>query len=32
MYHYDEKGGIYYAKQMAEKGFENIYLVSGGVE
>lgn len=32
IYHFDEKKGIEYANNFAEKGFENIYLLSGGIE
>ena len=32
VYHFDEKKGIDYAKQLFEKGYDNVYLVSGGVE
>lgn len=32
LYHFDEKNGIPSATLFAEKGFENVYLVSGGIE
>jgi centrosomal protein CEP41 len=32
VYHFDEKAGIDYAKEMYEKGYDNIYLLSCGVE
>jgi hypothetical protein len=31
VYHFDEKHGIDYAKELHEKGFDNIYLLSGGI-
>ena len=32
VYHFDEKKGIEYVNQFFEKGFDNIFLLSGGVE
>lgn len=32
MYMLDERQGVSAAKLMFEKGFENIYLVTGGIE
>ena len=32
IYHYDERTGCPVAKLFYDKGFDNIYLVSGGVE
>ncbi|CAD8099885.1 unnamed protein product [Paramecium sonneborni] len=32
IYHFDEKNGIPSATLFAEKGFENVYLLSGGIE
>lgn len=28
----DERNGTHYAKILFEKGFDNVYLLSGGVE
>ena len=32
MYHEDDKSGATYAKVLYEKGFDNVYLLSGGIE
>ena len=32
VYHFDEKQGIDYAKEMFEKGYDNVYLLSCGIE
>ena len=32
IYHFDEKKGIEYAAQFAEKGYDNVYLLNAGVE
>jgi centrosomal protein CEP41 len=32
VYHFDEKKGISYVTQFVEKGYENVYLLSGGIE
>lgn len=32
VYHFDEKAGIDYAKEMFEKGYDNVYLLSCGIE
>ena len=32
VYHFDEKAGIDYAKEMFEKGYDNVYLLSSGIE
>ena len=32
VYHFDEKKGIDYTTQFIEKGYENVYLLSGGIE
>lgn len=32
VYHFDEKRGIEYVNQMHEKGFDNLYLLNGGIE
>jgi len=32
IYHNDEKHGIPYAAGMYEKGYDNVYLISGGIE
>lgn len=32
IYHLDEKNGIRVASHLFEKGYDNIYLLSGGVE
>lgn len=32
IYHEDEKNGTTYAKVLYEKGFDNVYLVTGGIE
>jgi len=32
VYHLDERNGIPHANLMAQKGYENIYLLSGGIE
>ena len=29
---YDERSGTHYAKILHEKGFDNVYLLSGGIE
>lgn len=29
---YDERSGTQYAKILFEKGFDNVYLLSGGIE
>ena len=29
---YDERSGTHYAKILFEKGFDNVYLLSGGIE
>ena len=31
VYHFDEKKGIDYVTQFFEKGFDNIFLLSGGI-
>lgn len=28
----DERNGTHYAKLLHEKGFDNVYLLSGGIE
>jgi len=32
VYHFDEKGGIDFAKEMFEKGYDNVFLLSSGIE
>lgn len=32
LYHFDEKKGIEYVNQFYEKGYDNVYLLSGGIE
>lgn len=32
VYHFDEKKGIQYATEFYEKGYDNVYLVNGGIE
>ena len=32
VYHFDEKRGIEYVNQLHEKGWDNLYLLSGGIE
>ena len=32
VYHFDEKFGIEYANEFFEKGYDNIYLLNGGIE
>jgi centrosomal protein CEP41 len=32
IYMFDERSGSQAAKMFAEKGFENIFLISGGIE
>ena len=32
VYMYDERSGTHYAKILFEKGFDNVYLLSGGIE
>jgi len=32
VYMNDERNGTHYAKLLHEKGFDNIYLVTGGIE
>jgi len=32
VYHLDERSGIPHANSMAQKGYENVYLLNGGVE
>ena len=32
LYHFDEKKGIEYVNQFFEKGYDNVYLLSGGIE
>lgn len=29
---HDERNGTHYAKLLHEKGFDNVYLISGGIE
>lgn len=29
---YDERSGTHYAKILHEKGFDNVYLLSGGID
>lgn len=29
---YEERSGTHYAKILHEKGFDNVYLLSGGIE
>lgn len=32
VYHYDEKPGIEYVGQLVEKGYDNLFLLNGGIE
>lgn len=32
VYMYDERSGTQYAKLLHEKGFDNVYLITGGIE
>ena len=32
MYHFDEKNGIPYANLLFQKGFDNVFLLNGGIE
>ena len=32
VYHFDEKAGMEYAKELYEKGYDNVYLLSSGIE
>lgn len=32
VYMYDERSGTHYSKILHEKGFDNVYLLSGGIE
>lgn len=32
VYHFDEKPGMDYVTQLSEKGFDNLFLLSGGIE
>ena len=32
VYMYDERSGTHYAKILFEKGFDNVFLLSGGIE
>lgn len=32
VYHFDEKKGIDYVNELFEKGYDNLYLLSGGIE
>ena len=32
IYNFDEKHGMPFAQLFAEKGFENVFLLSGGIE
>ena len=32
VYHFDEKKGIEYVNELFEKGFDNVFQLSGGVE
>ncbi len=32
VYHLDERSGIPHANSMSQKGYENVYLLNGGVE
>jgi len=32
VYHFDEKHGIQYVTELYEKGYDNLYLLSAGVE
>ena len=32
MYHFDEKNGIPYANNFYQKGYDNVYFLSGGIE
>ena len=31
VYHFDEKKGIDYVNELFEKGYDNVYLLSGGI-
>jgi centrosomal protein CEP41 len=32
VYMHDERNGTHYAKLLHEKGFDNVYLLSGGID
>ena len=32
VYHFDEKPGMQYTTELFEKGYDNLFLVSGGIE
>ncbi len=32
VYHFDEKPGMEYATQLSEKGYDNLFLLNGGIE
>jgi centrosomal protein CEP41 len=32
VYMHDERNGTHYAKLLHEKGFDNVYLISGGID
>jgi centrosomal protein CEP41 len=32
IYHFDEKKGLEYVQHFVEKGYENLYLLNGGIE
>ena len=32
LYHFDEKPGMDYTVQLHEKGYDNLFLLNGGVE
>ena len=32
VYHFDEKPGIEYTTQLGEKGYDNLFLLNGGIE
>jgi len=32
VYHFDERMGIQYATEFHEKGYDNVYLLNGGIE
>jgi hypothetical protein len=32
VYHYDEKPGMDYTTQLFEKGYDNLFLLNGGIE
>jgi len=32
VYHFDEKPGIDYVNQLFEKGYDNLFLLNGGIE